>query len=314
MAEKKEMLKLSVCVITYNHEKFIRSTLESIIDQQFDQGWEIVIADDYSTDGTRIIIKEFEARYPHIVKLIFQPKNIGPALNFKDLILAAQGEYVAYLDGDDMMLSGKIKKQMRFLEENKDCTIVAHNMQVEDADKHEQLGAFSKLPEGKYDLNYLVRNGTFFCNSSKMYRNEANKDYPYYDKLKVVGDLAWHIYQTKHHFIGYLSESLGVYRKHHKGVSSINQQRMKVAYGENILSLNLAKRFGVQEEALDFGLMREAYAYALISLKRGNIADFRQGINDSGRFNIFYSVKHRLLYKLRGFPSYLLGLIRLIIK
>ena len=78
MMEKTEKkTKVSVCVVTYNQEKYIRKCLQSIIDQKADFDFEIIIADDCSTDNTPTIIQEFYAKYPEIVKPIFREKNIG---------------------------------------------------------------------------------------------------------------------------------------------------------------------------------------------------------------------------------------------
>src|SRR5450759_3411095 len=67
--------KVSVCVVTYNQEKFIRQCLQSIVDQETDCDFEVIVGDDCSTDGTRDIVREFAERYPTMIKVILQDTN-----------------------------------------------------------------------------------------------------------------------------------------------------------------------------------------------------------------------------------------------
>jgi glycosyltransferase involved in cell wall biosynthesis len=111
---------LSVCLITYNHASFVREALESIFMQKIDSSWELIIADDYSTDDTRNILQEYKEKYPSIVKLLLQEKNVGPAKNFEDLMSSPKSKYIAYLEGDDYWTDAcKLQKQVDFLEQNK---------------------------------------------------------------------------------------------------------------------------------------------------------------------------------------------------
>lgn len=68
---------LSVCLITYNQAGYIRQSIESILMQRLDVDWEFIIADDYSTDGTREIINEYQKKFPDIIEPLMQKKNVG---------------------------------------------------------------------------------------------------------------------------------------------------------------------------------------------------------------------------------------------
>ena len=92
---------VSVCIITYNQESYIRQAIESVLMQKVNFPWEIIIADDCSKDKTREIILEYKDRFPDLIKPLFQKRNVGGGKNFTDLINAATGKYVAYLEGDD---------------------------------------------------------------------------------------------------------------------------------------------------------------------------------------------------------------------
>ncbi len=69
---------LSVCLITYNHVNYVSQAIEGVLMQQVNFNWELVIADDFSRDGTREIILKYKEKYPEFIKLIFQDKNVGP--------------------------------------------------------------------------------------------------------------------------------------------------------------------------------------------------------------------------------------------
>lgn len=107
---------VSVIVLTYNQEKYIRQALDGILMQQVDFKYEILIGDDASWDGTPEILREYQARYPDVVKPVLREENVGPTKNAYGLFLAAQGSYLATCEGDDYWVDpNKLKKQVEFL-------------------------------------------------------------------------------------------------------------------------------------------------------------------------------------------------------
>ncbi|MET3019167.1 glycosyltransferase [Flavobacterium hydatis] len=118
---------VSILCDTYNHEGFIKETLEGFLSQVTTFPFEIIIHDDASTDKTAIIVKEFVDRYPLIIKPIFEKENqYSKKVNFwSDLTFPmAQGKYIALCEGDDYWIdSSKIQKQVDFLESNDDYVI-----------------------------------------------------------------------------------------------------------------------------------------------------------------------------------------------
>lgn len=114
----KKAPKVSVCVMTYNQEKFIAECLQTIIDQQTDFEFEVIVADDCSTDGTQEIIKDFAKKYPNKIVPVLNTKNVGVGLNYRAAHDRAIGEYVAHCDGDDIWLPGKLAYQADLLDKN----------------------------------------------------------------------------------------------------------------------------------------------------------------------------------------------------
>lgn len=122
---KSEGPVVSVCLITYNHVRFIRDAIESILKQQADFYWDIFIADDCSTDGTTQIVKEYATKYPGKIKLVTHRHNVGLHQNFIDLFTAPQSRYIAFLDGDDVWTDPlRLQKQVAFLEQHPEYVMV----------------------------------------------------------------------------------------------------------------------------------------------------------------------------------------------
>lgn len=110
---------LSVCLITYNHATYIRQAIEGVLMQQINFSWELIIADDYSTDGTREIVFEYHEKYPELIKIIPRSENVGAAKNWIELISFSRAKYIAYFEGDDYWTDpSKLQKQVDFLESN----------------------------------------------------------------------------------------------------------------------------------------------------------------------------------------------------
>lgn len=107
---------VSVAMLSYNHAKYINEAVESILNQKVNFQIQIVIADDYSTDATRDILKKNQLKHPNLFKLIFQSENVGPTQNNIDLLTNLDGKFIAALEGDDYWIDDyKLQKQVDFL-------------------------------------------------------------------------------------------------------------------------------------------------------------------------------------------------------
>ena len=113
---------VSVICCTYNHEPYIRQCLEGFMMQKTDFPFEVLVHDDASTDNTSSIVKEFEAKFPDIIKPIYQLENqyhkkIDILTTY--LFSRAKGRYIALCEGDDYWTDPlKLQKQVDFLEQN----------------------------------------------------------------------------------------------------------------------------------------------------------------------------------------------------
>lgn len=122
--------KVSVCMIAYNHEPYIRQAIESILSQDVDFPIELVIGDDCSPDGTAAVCEEFARRDPR-VRLLARERNLGVMSNFTRTLLACSGEYVAVCEGDDYWTDPqKLRKQVQFLDTHPDHAGTTHQSVV----------------------------------------------------------------------------------------------------------------------------------------------------------------------------------------
>ena len=216
--------KVSVCVVTYNQENYIRQCLQSIVDQVTDFAFEVIVADDYSTDSTRLIIQEFVDKYPGMVKPIFHKSNMGPYKNFVFVHQQAIGEHVAHLDGDDLMLPSKLQKQSNFLDLNHECTVVWHRVNFFD-DYGKSLSGqhynYSIFPCGIVDFGTALRHGSVAVHSSIMYRKSSRiTNYPNFDTLDLF--YSWEYLSGGWGKI--LDEVLGSYRVNSVGAISVKSE------------------------------------------------------------------------------------------
>ena len=149
--------KVSICCITYNHENFIKDTIEGFLSQKTDFPFEIIIHDDCSTDNTRKVIDHYHNSNPDKIRIIYQKENIkskGKAI-FPITFESAKGKYIALCEGDDYWTDpNKLQKQVNFLEENSDYIVCYHNATI--IDESGELLSNSKLP------NHLQRDFSSF--------------------------------------------------------------------------------------------------------------------------------------------------------
>ncbi len=126
--------KVSVIVATYNQEDTLGASLDSILAQQCDFPFEIELADDCSTDGTRRVCEEYVRRYPGIIRYTRNEKNLGCRDNYFDTLLRCRAPYIADLAGDDIWIDPtKLARQVEVLDSNPEVTLVHTGWQYMDA-------------------------------------------------------------------------------------------------------------------------------------------------------------------------------------
>lgn len=211
-------MKLSVFMVTYNHEPFIREAIDSVLMQRTGFDYELVIGEDCSTDGTREICEHYERENPSRIRLLRRETNWGSRRNAMDTFLACRGQYVALLEGDDYWTCpDKLQRQVDALDGHPECTICFHRVRCfyEDgsrepydipASDHQRVSTLEDLFEGN-----------FIQTCSAVVRNGVIKEFPDWYLRHQPCDWAFNIFHARHGDILYLPEVMAAYRRHSGG-------------------------------------------------------------------------------------------------
>lgn len=217
-------MKVSVCMITYNHEKFITQAVESVMMQEADFDYELVIGEDCSTDRTREIVFELQKKYPDKIRLLLPEKNLGMNRNFVQTLEACRGEYVALLEGDDYWIdSHKLQKQIELLDSNSAYVMSFHDV-LGFSDDPLQVNWDVVEKRQKKDMSVQdLLGGDCPPTCSVVVRRSSIPRIPHWYYSLHVGD--WPLFvlimlncPEKH--IKYIAESMAAYRVHAGGVWS----------------------------------------------------------------------------------------------
>ncbi|MBW1248164.1 glycosyltransferase [Pseudomonas tolaasii] len=227
--------KLSVLLVTYNHEKYIREALDGLFRQVLDEKIELVIADDGSSDNTLAIIREYEGKDARFVFNFLEFNgNLGITKNYQRSFAACAGEYIAVLEGDDYWCSPlKLVRQIEFLENHWECSLCSVNYLVYEEDRSQFT---PRIPAGtSYKMigaRDLIADNLVGNFSTCLYRKSALDALP--PALFDIRSYDWivNICISRSNLIGFLEEPMSVYRLHSKGVwtqtSHVNQLKIQL--------------------------------------------------------------------------------------
>ena len=216
-------LKVSVCMITYNHEEFIAQALDSVLMQETDFEYEIVIGDDCSTDRTREIVSSYYNRYPDKIKLLLPEKNLGVHENLARTLSACRGENIALLEGDDFWTaSHKLQSQVDFLTSHPECSMCFHPVKWFYDESWDLTGgpednsAWPASAKEFSDIEDIIKE-IFIQTGSVMVRNRLLDGYPDWIRSLYMADWPLFILYAQFGKIGCLNEVMGAHRKHAGG-------------------------------------------------------------------------------------------------
>lgn len=247
---------VSICCLTYNHEKYIRQCLDGFLKQKTNFKYEVIIHDDASTDGTPKIIKEYKERYPEIIKPIYQhinQHNLGKNLCeiYREFLYPlVSGAYIAYCEGDDYWLSeDKLEKQVVELENNPKCHMCLHRVRTVSENGRKLANTYpgADLKGGIISSRSFLKgltDGNFFHTSSFLCRYDDIKKtinpMPEYYKYSYSEDVPLLLFFG---YLGdnyYIDEEMSCYRRCSKGSWSEGQKENKnrvIASKEEIIQL-----------------------------------------------------------------------------
>lgn len=214
----KDNIMVTVLIAAYNHEKFIEDAIEGIINQKTDFKYELLIHDDASADRTPEIIREYELKYPEIVKGIFQEVNQFQHCHLGSVFLhpRIRGKYIALCDGDDYWTDEKkLQKQVDFLEANEEYSMCMHNAVKVNYETGEKK-IINTFPEtGTYGQKEQILAGLgtdFPASASYVLRAELFQEIPAFFFETRALDYPIRQYFANRGKVYYFAEPMSVYR------------------------------------------------------------------------------------------------------
>jgi glycosyltransferase involved in cell wall biosynthesis len=218
-------MTISVCMTTYNHEKFIAKAIEGILIQKCNFQLELVIGEDFSNDKTHDICNEYATNNPQII-LLQSKSNIGIIPNFIRTLLACTGKYIAICEGDDYWTDpNKLQKQVDFLERNPDYGMVHTGVNVVDSNNNLISISDSNRPSG--EVFYYLLKSAFIVTCSACFRSNIAKevtDYAIKNHLKCVFDYWLWLHIALRSKIHYKPGITSAYRSHSSGVTQSTKE------------------------------------------------------------------------------------------
>jgi RimJ/RimL family protein N-acetyltransferase len=215
---------VSIFMITYNHELFIKDALDSILNQRCNYTFEIVVGEDFSTDNTRKILNEYSTNYPNIFHLLLHDKNIGAINNQIETYKVCRGKYVALCEGDDYWTDPfKLQKQIDFLEAYENCNYIFSNF-TKLSPEGSLVQSNFKLPE-QFDLYFLLKENIMPPTQTVVFRNNLKSDLKKWNSILTTGfngDWILLFMIAENSRIGFLKDNTAVYREGVGVVSKTN--------------------------------------------------------------------------------------------
>jgi glycosyltransferase involved in cell wall biosynthesis len=168
--------EISICVPVYNQEKYIEKCLLSIINQDIKVSYEIVLADDCSSDGSREILQKYKALYSEKITLLLHRKNLGATQNSLSARAIARGKYICHCDGDDFYYEDKLRVQYEFLLSNPACIVAWHKVDLYREDGvllQKKIKRYFSGDVTEISIEDLLAFGSWAANSSLMYKYDG---------------------------------------------------------------------------------------------------------------------------------------------
>lgn len=309
-------IMVSICCLTYNHEKYIKKALDGFVNQITDFDYEILIHDDCSTDNTVEIIKEYVEMYPKIIKPIYQKENqyskgikVSNVFQFPRAI----GKYIAMCEGDDYWCDNhKLQKQFDALENNPNCSFCTHIVQhVDETGKIvNRLQPSSSLdllvyediiPNSLIFKNILTKTIISFQTSSYFFKREYIMEYLESLSIKLncldCGDvpLTWYLFTRGDCY--FINSIMSCYRENSIGSWSIKCSKIEnsLKHFEKLIDFfNIFNKYTNYRYDSQMKYLTKKYRYKMLEVKK----EYKQMINKE----YYQIIKEKpIKYKIRNY-------------
>ncbi|MEQ4646753.1 glycosyltransferase [Providencia vermicola] len=310
---------ISCICITYNHESYIRDTLDSILAQKTEYRFEIIIHDDKSTDNTRDILESYKNKYPNIITLILQKEN-QYSKGKKIIPLTSEyinGEYVTLCEGDDFWLvSNKLQVQFINLKKHPEINLcftsaqkLTHKNNLEEYAKH-------NVAKTIYSTSNVIRGGgEFIPTASIMVKKTIINTLPEWYHIAPVGDYFFQIYSSLPNGVLYLPQCTACYRINSIGSWTAQRKKINLNKIENEASLykaifNTLSNLNIDSSDIKYAISKQLYILSIVLIKNKEYSHARKFIIESWDYYKGINSKHTILFYMRN----LLPLFRLLLK
>ena len=250
---------VSVALMSYNQKDYIRQSMECILAQKCTYPFEVVIGDDGSTDGTRDIALEYQAKYPSLVRVLPKGPNQKVLKNFRDTVKACKGKYVAVCHSDDFWHDTlKLQKQISFMEANPEYGLVhtdahflltSNNALIEDYNSKNQTNVldgdiFEALIAYRFFLNTLT-----VCFKKSLFNEHVDIN-KYIDAGFTYEDLPTWLEIAAHTKCKYLPDSTATYRIMAESISRSKDPVKRLNFLKNhyVIKKYFIKKYNVRKE------------------------------------------------------------------
>ncbi len=237
---------VTVGVALYNHEKYIKECLESIVKQTY-KNIELIVIDDGSSDNSYQIAKKYlQAQTYNKNFKIFTRQNKGMCKTLNEIAKMANGKYISFVGSDDFWHQDKIKLQVDYLESHPKITLVHSNsIHIDEKGKKIKKTNFSNMINSGNVYRAMIFSKGGINTPSHLYRTSIYKEIGYYDESFKFEDTDFWLRLTKNHLVGFIDKELTYYRIHGKNLSDsknklkfYNEELIKI-YKKNIDELDL---------------------------------------------------------------------------
>lgn len=234
---------VSICCITYNHEKYIEKTIQGFLIQKTKFPIEIIIHDDNSQDNSVQIIKKYQNIYPNIIRTILQKENQyskGKKILLSCVLPHTKGEYIALCEGDDYWTDPyKLQKQLQEMKKNPKCNFSFHPsfLKNKDSKKLNIIGKYHTKNKIFYTSDAILGGGGFCPTASIMFKKQILKKMPIFFLEPPIGDYPLQIFFSLYGGLLYIPQCMSVYRSGHINSWTQKQQNYE-KYVNTILGIN----------------------------------------------------------------------------
>ena len=277
--QNKPLVAINCC--TYNQEQYIAQCLEGFIQQKTSFPFFAIVHDDASTDRTADIIREYEKKYPNIIKPIIEKENqfSKGCLNgvMCKAILKTGAKYVAYCEGDDYWTdSCKLQKQVDFLESHLDYSMCFHTAILHWEDSREPDKPFVRIEDRDYSGEEIFRTW-IVATASVVHRMEVLQSDIYkeaFSNIKLIyGDIRLFLSCAHYGKVYGMSDTMSVYRKQPGGVVyNYNVERQKKQAFHN---LEIYKVFGQKYKRLSLDKFAQDAIETFMNLRGEGVYDYK---------------------------------------